>query len=102
EAMRLFPPVHYQERKAIIADEIQGFPVSAQAHVILSQWLTHRHPEFWDEPDKFKPERFLPARATTRPRFAYFPFGGGARFCIGKPFVMMEGPLVLATIIQRL
>jgi cytochrome P450 len=65
-----------------------------------SQWVTHRHPAYWDEPDQFRPERFLPGHAT-RPKFAYFPFGGGPRACIGNTFAQIEGALVLATLAQR-
>src|SRR5262249_59432599 len=74
----------------------------ARAPVALSQYVTHRHPDFWDEPEQFKPERFLGGRAEARHKFAYFPFGGGPRVCIGNTFAQMEGPLVLATILQSL
>jgi cytochrome P450 len=66
-----------------------------------SQWVTHRHPAFWDKPDEFRPERFLPGHAPDRPKFAYFPFGGGPRVCIGNTFALMEGALVLAALVQR-
>lgn len=65
----------------------------------VNQYLTHRHPDFWNEPEQFKPERFLAAGTANQHRFAYFPFGGGPRICIGNTFAMLEGPLVLATII---
>src|SRR5262249_14706836 len=87
--------------EAIAADEINGFTIPARSTVMLSQWVTHRHPDFWEDPEKFRPERFLPGQAAGRPKFAYFPFGGGPRVCIGNTFAMLEGPLVLATIIQR-
>jgi cytochrome P450 len=63
--------------------------------------VTQRHPDFWDEPEKFDPERFAPERAAARPRFAYFPFGGGARQCIGSSFALMEAQLALATLAQH-
>jgi cytochrome P450 len=66
-----------------------------------SQWVTHRHPAYWEEPDQFRPERFLPGRASDRPKFAYFPFGGGPRACIGNTFALIEGTLVLAALAQR-
>jgi cytochrome P450 len=101
ESMRLYPPAHGQPREAIRTDEINGFTIPARTTVVLSQWVTHRHPDFWEDPEKFRPERFLPGQAANRPKFAYFPFGGGPRVCIGNTFAMLEGPLVLATIIQR-
>src|SRR5690242_1183613 len=82
-------------------DEIQGYPVPAKAIVMPSQWVTHRHPAYWTEPDQFRPERFLPGRAAERPKFAYFPFGGGPRGCIGNTFALVEGGLVLAALAQR-
>jgi cytochrome P450 len=102
EAMRLYPPAHGQPREAIEADEINGFAIPANSIVALSQYVTHRHPDFWEQPDEFKPERFLAPQAATRPKFAYFPFGGGPRVCIGNTFAVMEGPLVLATVLQKL
>jgi cytochrome P450 len=83
------------------ADEIQGRPVPRKAILMPSQWLIHRHPAFWDEPDQFRPERFLPGRAGGRHKFAYFPFGGGPRACIGNTFALIEGALVLAGLAQR-
>lgn len=101
EALRLYPPAWGQPRESIQADEVNGFPIPAKAIVTVNQWITHRHPDFWEEPEQFKPERFLPGQAAGRHKFAYFPFGGGPRVCIGNTFAMMEGPLVLATIVQR-
>jgi cytochrome P450 len=68
--------------------------------IFLSAYCTHRHPAFWEEPEVFDPERFTPERSAGRPRFAYFPFGGGPRQCIGNAFAMMEAQLVLATVAQ--
>jgi len=101
ESLRLYPPGWGELRQTIAADEINGYAIGSREIIILCQWVTHRHPDFWDEPDKFKPERFLGTAAENRHRFAYFPFGGGPRICIGMQFAMMEGPLVLATILQR-
>ena len=67
----------------------------------MSQYLTHRHPDFWEEPESFIPERFAPEQAKERHRFAYFPFGGGPRLCIGNNFAMLEAQLLLATIAQQ-
>jgi cytochrome P450 len=101
EALRLYPPAHGQPREAIGADEINGFPIPAGGIVALSQYVTQRHPDFWEAPDEFRPGRFLPPQAATRPKFAYFPFGGGPRVCIGNSFALMEGPLVLASVLQK-
>jgi cytochrome P450 len=113
ESLRLYPPGWGELRETIGADEICGYELPAKALIILCQWVTHRHPEFWHEPEQFKPERFLgngssgavPVAAGNatdeRHRFAYFPFGGGPRICIGMQFALVEGPLLLATILQR-
>jgi cytochrome P450 len=101
EAMRLYPPAWGVPRQAIGPDDVGGLSIPAKGVVFLCQWITHRHPEFWPKPDEFQPERFLPGRETKRHRFAYFPFGGGPRICIGNTFALMEGPLVLATIARR-
>jgi cytochrome P450 len=100
EALRLYPPAWGQTRRSVEADEIGGFAIPRRSFVVVSQWITHRHPAFWSEPDEFRPERFLHPDPR-RPRFAYFPFGGGPRMCIGNTFALLEGPLVLATIANR-
>jgi cytochrome P450 len=100
ESMRLYPPAWGQPREALTDNEINGFFIPAKGTVTVNQWVTHRHPDFWDEPETFKPERFLPGHPQ-RHKFAYFPFGGGPRLCIGNAFAMLEGLLVLATIIQK-
>ncbi len=101
ETLRLYPPAPALARQALGPDEINGYPVPAKAIVMPSQWVTHRHPAYWDEPDEFRPERFLPGGGTNRPKFAYFPFGGGPRVCIGNTFALLEGALVLAALAQR-
>jgi cytochrome P450 len=101
ESMRLYPPAWGLAREAVEADEIGGYPVPRRALIMLSQWITHRHPACWDDPDRFDPSRFLPPHAEGRPKFAYFPFGGGPRMCIGNHFALVEGPLVLAALAQR-
>jgi cytochrome P450 len=101
EAIRLYPPAPGLARQAVGPDEIQGYPIPAKAILMPSQWVTHRHPAYWEEPDQFRPERFLPGRAADRPKFAYFPFGGGPRVCIGNTFALIEGALVLAALAQR-
>ncbi len=100
EAMRLYPPAPAVPREAIADDEILGYRIPRGAPLIISSYVTHRRPDLWDEPERFNPERFLPGQAAQRPRFAYYPFGGGPRMCIGNTFALTEGPLVLATLIQ--
>ncbi|HEX9930807.1 MAG TPA: cytochrome P450 [Pyrinomonadaceae bacterium] len=101
ETMRLFPPAWGQPRQSIGADEIGGFRIDAGKMLVVSQYIVHRHPQFWQRPEDFCPERFTPENSKNRPRFAYFPFGGGARQCIGNHFAMMEAQIVLATIAQN-
>jgi len=101
EALRLYPPAFGITRHAVADDEIGGYPVPANSVIFLSPYYTHRHPTFWEDPEQFDPERFTPERSVGRPRFAYFPFGGGPHQCIGNAFAMMEAQLVLATVAQR-
>jgi cytochrome P450 len=102
EAMRLYPPAWATARLAQTDDLIGGVRVRKGDSVIVSQWVTHRDPQWWPEPARFEPDRFLPEVEATRPKFAYFPFGGGPRRCIGEPFAWMEGHLLLATIAHRM
>ncbi len=101
ESMRLLPPVWALSREAIADDEVGGCRIPSGSTVVLSQFITHRHPDFWEDPATFDPERFAPDRAKRRHRFAYFPFGGGPHICIGSNFAMLEAQLILATIAQR-
>lgn len=101
EAMRLYPPVLMLARDAIGPDELGGYEIPAGSMIVLSQYITHRHPRYWDEPDEFEPERFRPEAVAARPNYAYFPFGGGPRTCLGDKFAMLEGVLVLASVAQR-
>jgi cytochrome P450 len=101
ESMRLYPPAWGVPREALGADDLQGHPVAKGAILTLAQFLAHRHPDFWTQPDRFDPTRFLPGQAQTRHKGAYFPFGGGPRICIGNHLAMMEGTLVLAALAQR-
>lgn len=101
ESMRLLPPVWALSREAIADDEIVGYRVPSGSTVVLSQFKTQRHPDFREDPETFDPERFTPDRVNQRHRFAYFPFGGGPRSCIGSNFAMLEAQLKLATIAQH-
>jgi cytochrome P450 len=101
EVLRLYPPAWVFGRKALADDEIGGYIIPANSMIVLSPYMTHRHPAFWENPEMFDPERFAPEREASRPHYAYFPFGGGPRICIGTNFALMETQLVLATIAQR-
>ena len=101
ESMRLYPPAWVISRAAIHDDEIGGFRIPANSTLLLSSYLTHRHPKFWNDPDRFDPERFSPSKEEERPRYAYYPFSGGPRHCIGEQFAMMEAQLIVATVIQQ-
>lgn len=101
EVMRLFPPFWFYTRTAHGDDEINGHRIPAGSLVLLCPYATHRHPAFWDEPEAFRPERFTPERAASRPRDAYFPFGTGQRMCIGRHLAMLEMQLILAMVAQR-
>jgi cytochrome P450 len=98
EAMRLYPPVFLIARSASGADVIAGMPVAKNDVILIAPWLLHRHEKLWREPNAFIPERFMPP-ATPPDRFAYLPFGVGARVCIGAHFALVEATLALARII---
>jgi cytochrome P450 len=101
ESMRLYPPAHTMSREALAEDEIEGHRVAKGSVVSIVPWLIHRHRLLWDRPDVFDPQRFAPERVSERPRFAYIPFGGGPRICIGASFAMTEALIILATLGQR-
>jgi cytochrome P450 len=101
EAMRLYPPAHAIARTAIGEDKIGGVRVPPGASITISIYTTHRNPKLWPRPDEFDPERFAPAAVAARHRFAYLPFGGGPRICIGNGFAMAEAQVILAMIAQR-
>jgi cytochrome P450 len=102
ESMRLYPPAYALGREAINECEIGGFRVPAGAQVFMFQWSTQRDPRFFQDPEAFQPERWTEEFSASLPKYAYFPFGGGPRACIGNYFAMMEIVLVLATVGQRL
>ncbi|MDX2170677.1 MAG: cytochrome P450 [Deltaproteobacteria bacterium] len=101
ETLRLYPPVPVISRESYGADAIDGHPIPPKSAAMLSPYVTHRHPAFWPQPERFDPDRFLPAAAAARPRYAYFPFSGGPRLCIGNEFALMEAQILLAMIVQR-
>ena len=98
EAMRLYPPAWALGRRCMTGDEIGGHALPPGADVVVSAWVTHRHPEFWEEPARFAPERFTPERERERHRHAYFPFGAGPRACIGQYFSVLEAVIALAVL----
>ncbi|MET8088395.1 cytochrome P450 [Micromonospora sp. NPDC005237] len=102
EVVRLYPPVWILPRKALAADVVGGYAVPAGADVLVCPYTLHRHPDFWDQPERFDPERFDPARTTDRPRYAYIPFGAGPRFCVGNHLGLMEAAFVLAVLARDL
>lgn len=101
ETLRLYPPSWGFGRFTIGDDEIGGYRIPAGSVLTLSPWVTHRRPELWTDPDRFDPERFNPRSTAERPRFTYYPFGGGTRVCIARDMALMELPLILATVAQR-
>jgi cytochrome P450 len=101
EALRLYPPAYVVGREAIRDCEVGGFRVPAGTTLLMSQWVVHRDARYFDEPEKFRPDRWVGDLAQQLPKFAFFPFGGGPRICIGNTFAMMETVLVLATIAPR-
>ncbi len=101
ESMRLYPPAHTLSRTAIADDTLLGRPIPKGSQVVIAPWLVHRNPKLWENPERFDPGRFSAERASQRHRFAYLPFGGGPRICIGAAFAIAEALLILATIAQR-
>lgn len=101
ESMRLYPPAWSLARTVMSDIELAGYTVPKGANIVMSQWIMHRDPKYFPDPEKFVPERWLGEKLRKLPRFAYFPFGGGPRQCIGAAFAQMEAVLLLATIAQR-
>jgi cytochrome P450 len=100
ESMRLYPPAWAMGREVLEDVSIGPYRLRKGTMVFFSQYIVHRDPRWYSEPERFRPERFAAAAKSERPRFAYFPFGGGGRQCIGESFAWMEAVLTLATIAQ--
>jgi len=100
ETMRLYPSAPLLGRRAVEEDEILGYRIPAGADVVVAPWVVHRHPDFWDQPQRFDPQRFAPEREKARHRYAWFPFGGGPRGCIGQHFSMLESVIALASLVR--
>ena len=101
ESMRLFPPAWGIGRLSTEEVELGGYTLPERSLVLVAQWVTHRDARWFPDPLRFDPTRFTEEAKRERPRFAYFPFGGGTRICIGEAFAWMEGVLLLATIAQK-
>jgi cytochrome P450 len=101
ESMRLYPPAWSLARTVTKEVELGGYRLPVGANVVMSQWILHRDPRFFEQPEQFNPDRWTAEAIQRLHRFAYFPFGGGPRLCIGASFAMMEANLLLAAIAQR-
>src|SRR5262249_3397607 len=98
EALRLYPPAYIIGREAVEPSVVGGYAVPAGTTLLMSQWVLHRDPRYFNDPDSFNPDRWADGLAQRLPKYAYFPFGGGPRVCIGNTFAMQEAVLLLATI----
>lgn len=101
ETLRLYSPVAVMARDAVAADALGEYAVAPGNLIMVLPFMTHRHPEFWEQPDAFDPEHFAPERVKARPRYAYMPFGAGPRTCLGMHFALLEAVLILADVAQR-
>ncbi len=101
EGMRLYPPVWHMARVAVEDDIVHGHAIPRGACVLLSAWFTHRHPDFWREPERFDPARFSNPACPLPHRYAYFPFGGGRHQCLGMNFALSEGVVILARLARQ-
>ncbi len=101
ESLRLYPPAWAIGRRVVEEHRAGPYLLAPGTIAVLSPYVTHRHPEFWPQPERFDPSRHESGAAASRPRFAYFPFGGGPRACIGERFAWLEGVLVLASLARR-
>jgi len=104
ESMRLYPPAWIVGRRTLDEYRLGDYTIPPRTYVLMSQWIVHRDPRWWEDAEVFRPERWLAggsALDAARPKFSYFPFGAGTRVCIGEQFAWMEGVLALATIARR-
>ncbi len=101
ESMRIYPPVHTIGREALADDTLVGRRIPQGSTILIAPWVLHRHVKLWENPGRFDPERFSAERSAARPRFAYLPFGGGKRICIGAAFALAEASVLLATLAQH-
>lgn len=101
ETLRLYPPAWIVGRGAQKDDEVDGYQIRKGTQIVMPTWVIHRHPDLWENPNEFQPERFENEQVKARHKYAHFPFGGGPRFCIGNNFAMMEMTLALSMIFQK-
>jgi cytochrome P450 len=101
ESLRLYPPVYAIAREAVVAFEVGGYPIPPGTLILMSPYLMQRDPRYYPDPTRFEPRRWDHAAGPRPPRFSYFPFGAGARGCIGQPYALQEAALILATLAQR-
>ncbi len=101
EVLRLYPPAPFYVRDALGADTLDGYPIAAGGSIMLSPYYTHRHPDFWEDPLGFDPDRWTPEREAARHPYAYHPFATGQRVCIGNNFSLLESHLLLALLARR-
>jgi cytochrome P450 len=102
ETLRIYPPAYAFARELVSPIELGGYSLPVGSHVIISPFGVHRNPALYQDPEQFRPERWLSNETRDLPRFAYLPFGGGHRICIGNHFAQLEAGLLLATMVQRL
>jgi cytochrome P450 len=100
EVMRLYPPAWLMGRRALAPDQLGEYPQPANSYVLISPYVLHRHPVYWPDPERFDPDRFTPEAVKERPTYAYIPFGGGPRLCIGNNFALLEMQVVLALLLR--
>ncbi|MGH8906510.1 MAG: cytochrome P450 [Egibacteraceae bacterium] len=100
EALRLYPPGWALGRRTREGDRVNGYEIPPGSDLFVSPWATHRHPAFWPDPERFDPERFAPEQEAARHRYAWIPFGGGPRACIGQHFALLEAVIVIAMALQ--
>lgn len=101
ETMRMYPPAWTTDRMPIEDDVVDGYPIPKDTPTLLFIYGAHHNPKYWDEPEVFKPERFSKEASAKRPKFAYLPFGGGPRLCIGQNFALMEMQMILVELLRR-
>lgn len=101
ETLRLYPPAWVMGRIAKEEDQIGGYTIPAKTTLAFSQYIMHRHPAYWEDPERFDPERFAPERKGTQPRYTYFPFGGGQRQCIGENLGELQALVIMAVVLQH-
>jgi cytochrome P450 len=101
ESMRVFPPIWTFVRQSLVEDEIRGYRIDKGSMMMIAPYITHRMPEFFPDPQVFRPERFLPGAEPKIPPHAYLPFGGGPRICIGNNFALLEMVMTVAAVAQK-